>query len=347
VRFGLPDGPIPGYPLSIVSSFDYRRRSAIAALIVAIAAAACGDGGGTSTSTNTGGGNHGGSGGGNGGTGGALPPAVPLAVMDWNVHDFFDTVYDNPDEAVPSAADYKAKRAAIGKVIKELAPDVVMFAEVETQAMLQDLAKNELGDAYPSAVVFEGNDMRGINVGLLSKIAPDKVVTHKDEYFTKNGTNGPSYRYTRDCLEVHLTVNGRHMALLGVHFRAKGPPDDPDKRLAEAQHTRAIADGLMAEDPGMGIIVLGDYNDLPASPPVAALAGAAPTLFADSAETVAQAYSYDYQGKKELIDHQLANPKAAAMLDPSTVVIKHGAGIDDGSKYASDHAPIFAVYRVR
>jgi hypothetical protein len=43
----------------------------------------------------------------------------------------------------------------------------------------------------------------------------------------------------------------------------------------------------------------------------------------------------------------MANPLAAAMLAPATVTMKHGAGVDDDTKYASDHAPIFAVYRVR
>jgi hypothetical protein len=43
----------------------------------------------------------------------------------------------------------------------------------------------------------------------------------------------------------------------------------------------------------------------------------------------------------------MGNPALAAMLDASTVVIRHGAGVDDDSKYASDHAPIFAVYQVR
>jgi predicted extracellular nuclease len=79
------------------------------------------------------------------------------------------------------------------------------------------------------------------------------------------------------------------------------------------------------------------------------MAGQAPTLFTDAADLVPEAdrHSYKFNGNLELIDHQMANPLAAAMLDPATVIIKHGAGVDDDSKYASDHAPIFAVYRVR
>jgi endonuclease/exonuclease/phosphatase family metal-dependent hydrolase len=325
-----------------------RRFSAFAAVLLTTLIAACG--GGTSTgSTGAGSGGAGGSGGGSGGTGGALPPPKPLAVMDWNLHNFFDTIPDGTDEIVLSNADYKAKRANIGSVVASLQPDVVVFAEIETKFMLDDLNNAELGGAYVDTELFEGNDSRGINVGMLSKIKPDKVVSHKDDSFTLLGTNGPFYRYARDCLEVHFTHNGRHVVFLGVHFKAKSPTDDPDKRLAEAQHTRAIADGIVQEDPNAGVIILGDYNDLPGSPPVNAVAGAAPALFTDAVEVLPadQRYSFDFNGTHELIDHQMANPLAAAMLDKSTVIIKHGDGIDDASKYASDHAPIFAVYQVR
>jgi len=322
------------------------RRSAFAALVLAAVFAGCGGGGdtssGSSTSTGTGG-----TGGGTGGAGGALPPPVSLAVMNWNLHNFFDSIDDNPLEDVLSAADYKGKRAGIGAVIKDLAPDVVMLAEVETQLILDDLNKAELGNAYGSRVLIKGNDPRGINVGVMSKIAPDSVVPHTGDVFTKIGTNGPAYHYTRDCLEVHLSVNGRKIVLLGVHFRSKVDPDDPDKRLAEAQHTRKIADDLAAADPSLGVVILGDYNDVPGSDPVNAVVGQAPSAFTDAADLVTMAYSFNYNGQLQLIDHQMSNPAAAAWLDPSTVIIKHGPGIDDATKYASDHAPIFAVYQVR
>jgi endonuclease/exonuclease/phosphatase family metal-dependent hydrolase len=224
-----------------------------------------------------------------------------------------------------------------------------MLAEVENLSILDDLNKKQLGNAYFDLKLIEGNDPRGINVAVMSKIPLDDVKSHKDDFFTKIGTNGPTYKYSRDCLEVHLTYNNRKIILLAVHFRAKAPPDDPDKRLAEAQHTRAIADELAKADPTAGIIVLGDYNDTPGSDPVNAIAGMPPSVFTDAADQVAQAdrYSFNFQGTHELIDHQFANPVMAPMLDPKSVVLKHGKGIDDDSQGASDHAPLFAIYQVR
>lgn len=288
--------------------------------------------------------------GGSGGSGGRLPPPKALGVLNWNVHQYFDTIPTGASgEVVLSATDFKKKREAIGAVIKSFDADIVALAEVETKPILDDLNGNELGSEYVSVNLIEGNDPRGIDVAILSKIQPDKVVSHKDDLFTQVGLNGPTYRFARDCLEVHITHNGRPMVFLAVHFKAKSPPDDPDKRLAEAQRVRAIADELIAENPARAVIILGDYNDIPGSPPVSAIAGAGEAAFTDATSFVADKdrYSFDFNGTLELIDHQFASPLAAKLIDPTGAVLKHGAGIDDGSKYASDHSPMFAVYQVQ
>lgn len=301
------------------------------------------------TTTTSGGGGGGASSTATGGAGGSLPDPKPLRVMNWNVRQYFDSIPTGATgEVVLSAADYKKKRDAIGGVITSLDPDIVMLAEVETKPILDDLNGNDLGKKYVSVNLIEGNDPRGIDVALLSKIETTKVVSHKDDVFTKTGTNGPAYHYSRDCLETHVTFNGRPMVFLSVHFKAKTPPDDPDKRLAEAQHTRAIADQLLKEDAARAVIILGDYNDVPGSPAVKAITGGGDTAFHDAADQVPTSlrYSFDFNGTLELIDHQFASPRANAMLDPASVVLKHGAGIDDGTKYASDHSPLFAIYNV-
>jgi endonuclease/exonuclease/phosphatase family metal-dependent hydrolase len=180
---------------------------------------------------------------------------------------------------------------------------------------------------------------------VLSRLAFDRVVSHKADEFTEGGTASPVYHYSRDCLELHLTVNGRRVILLGVHFKAKAPPDDPQKRLAEGEHTRAIADALTAADPEAAVLVLGDFNDTPDSPAVAAIAGAAPSVYVDSAARVSpaeDAWSYEFQGTRQLIDHQLASPKLAALLVPGSVTITHAAA----QSAASDHAPVAATYRI-
>ncbi|MEP7119395.1 MAG: endonuclease/exonuclease/phosphatase family protein [Byssovorax sp.] len=341
----------------MIRSSSFGSRGTLAALFLApslLLAAACGSGETTSQSTTGAGGEPSSTAtsasGGAGGTGGNPVPAVPLTIVDWNTHNYFDAKKDPTltGEIVLSAADYAKKRVTIGAELKALNGDIVVLAEVENKAILDDLNTSELGSAYGTTYLVQGNDPRGIDVGVLSKIAPDSIVSHKDDLFVKSGTNGPQYRYSRDCIELHFTFNQRKIIVLGVHFKAKAAPDDPDKRLAEAQHTRKIADDLLVKEPSAGILITGDFNDTPGSKPYLAVAGAAPQLFVDSADAVAVAerYSYNFSGKLELIDHQMANPALHAMLDPASVVLQHAKNVDDASKYASDHTPLKATYQV-
>lgn len=334
----------------------FGSRGPLPALLLTpllVLTAACGQGETTTQATGTGGASGGtsttGSSGGAGGSGGSIP-AVPLTIVDWNTHNYFDTKKNSATsmEIILSAADYAKKRSTIGAALKALAADIVVLAEIENKGILDDLNTTELGGEYGTTILIEGNDPRGIDVGVLSKIAPDSVVSHKDDVFVLAGTNGPQYHYARDCMEVHFTFNKREVIVLGVHFKAKTAPDDPDKRLAEGQHTRKIADDLHTKQPNAAIVVLGDFNDTPGSPAYKAVTGAAPELFVDSADSVpmAERYSYNFQGKLELIDHQMANPALHSMLDPTSVMLTHAKNVDDATKYASDHSPITATYLV-
>ncbi len=336
--------------------FGMRRRFAAASLALFLVAA-CGQEGTSSTTAGSGGGSGGGGSSGAGtagasGTGGSTGPGVPFSVVNWNTRNFFDTVKDDPqnvDENVFLAAQYQTKLQTIGAVVKNLDPDIAVLCEIEHQAILDDLNKNELGGAYVATALVEGNDYRGLDIGVLSKVPIDQVVSHKDEFFTLAGTNGPAYKFSRDCLEIHVTYEGRHVILLGVHFRSKAGTDDPDKRLAEAQHVRQIANALSQKDPNAAIVILGDTNDLPDSPPVKALMGSDPDLYEDVAMLTppAERYSFNFMGTLELIDHQMPNPLLYKMLEPTSVVLLHGKDIDDAGQYSSDHSPLKATYLVK
>ena len=281
---------------------------------------------------------------GTGGSGGTeLPDPLPLVVCNWNVHNFVNDVNENlaPQEEVDPG--WPAHRVATGNVLAAINADVVVLQEVEHVGVLQDLVELELDGAYPYVTVIDGNDPRGIDVGVLSKVPLEQVVTHRDDSFTVEGTASPAYHYARDALEVHITFNGRPIVLFGVHFKAK-ENDDPAKRLAEAQHTRVLADAITAAAPGTGILILGDFNDTPGSPPYQATIGSGGDLYSNAADSVAQAdrWSFDYQGKLELVDQQMANPLMAERLVPSSVRILHDPEVDP----ASDHDPVVATYLI-
>jgi endonuclease/exonuclease/phosphatase family metal-dependent hydrolase len=316
--------------------------SSIAPASIALGAtAACGDEG---VSGRVVAGAGGGGAAGEGGAGGGAQ-AVRLAVASWNARNLFNDVKDSP-ELSPETIDndWPMRRGLVGSVLRSIDADVVVLQEVENRNVLDALDAEELGGRYPHRALVDANDPRGVDVAVLSKIVLLDVVTHKDDLFAKIGTTAPKHRYARDCLEVHLSHNGRRVVLLGVHFKAK-EDDDPDKRLAEAQHTRAIADAVTTASPDTLVLVLGDFNDTPGSPPLAAVAGSTPAVYTDAADSIAAAdrWTYKYFGKKELVDHMMASSALHAMLEPGSVAILR----TPDAQAVSDHAPLTAVYAVR
>lgn len=269
-----------------------------------------------------------------------------LKILNWNCHNFYDDKDNNTSqtEIVKTTAEYQDQVSLISSVIKAQDPDVVILQEVENEDVV-DALSTALGNVYAERRLVPGNDTRGINNAALSKIPFSSVISHKDDSFTVVGTPAPTYKFTRDAVEYHFTFEGQKIALIGVHFRSKVDPDDPNKRLAEAQRARAIANDITAADPATGIVILGDYNDLPGSDPMKAIAGKAPDLYTDSATSVptADQWTFDFMGTKELIDHQMANPLMTAFVDPKGATIVHSGDVDD----ASDHSPMVITYLVK
>ena len=308
------------------------KRGAVWILIGLLLTAAClkdGFDDGATTSSNTSSGDEG---------------SKPLTIVNRNVHNLINEVEDDTKAKFEQTdADYDEHRKAVGKVLAQLDADVVLLQEVEHAKVLDEL-NDELDGRYPHRSLIDANDPRGIDNAVLSKIPFDKVVSHQGDFFTKAGTKDPKYIFARDCVEVHLTFNGRAIALLNVHFKSK-ENDNPDKRLAEAQHARKLADDITASAPDTGIVILGDFNDLPGSSPYTAVVGSQPNEYSNAAVQVPSddQWTFLYKGTKELVDQQMANPIMSAMLVPDSVRIIHSSDVDE----ASDHAPVLATYAVK
>jgi predicted extracellular nuclease len=329
---------------------DGRLERGLAAVVLSavLVLAGCGQEGRTQTSgaaAATGAGSTAGSGGAGSasgtGTGGASPG---LKILNWNTHNTFNDQddSDSPDEEIVPTQEYAAHRAALVTVLAAMDPDIAVLQEIENMAVLEDM-NQDLGGVYAAAVLFDTNDLRGIDIGILTKITPDETKSHQTDTLPSLTIPGQTYSYVRDALEVSISYQGQRVVLLGVHYRSKGPPDDADRRLAEAAHTRAIADGIAAVDPAAGIVILGDFNDLPGSPPLVATEGTAPDRYTDAADFVMppeDKWTFNYMGNLELIDHQMSNPVLAARLDKQSVVIRHAADVSA----AGDHAPMMATY---
>ncbi|MDR7273552.1 endonuclease/exonuclease/phosphatase family protein [Catenuloplanes atrovinosus] len=161
--------------------------------------------------------------------------------------------------------------ANTARVLRDLRADLVGVVEAESRLALKRFADAGLVDGrrpiYPHVMVVDGNDERGIDVGMLSTadyplIAQRSHVDDVDEV---------GRVFSRDCAEYHVaTPSGTTVALLVNHFKSKGyggkVASDAIRRRQAARVAAIYAD-LVAR--GIDhVAVVGDLNDTPDSEPL-------------------------------------------------------------------------------
>lgn len=158
------------------------------------------------------------------------------------------------------------------KVILEADLDVVVLQEVENVAALKEFNDRYLEGKY-RAILIEGNDERGIDIGfLVKKDLPFDIEqrTHKDETWVDPlGDGSPSKLFSRDLPALIVRAPGRSkplFALLGTHYKSKRPrgPKDPESevmRRAQVERTAEIVGRLRAEfGQDLPLMLAGDFN---------------------------------------------------------------------------------------
>ena len=163
------------------------------------------------------------------------------------------------------------QRNNTAQAILDAAPDILAVQEIEDLHTLRIFNASFLDDYFEQMISIEGNDRRGIDVGLLLRKGLDAEIlnlrTHADEAINGGhvrrsiGYIFPEPIFSRDCLEADIQINGRPLTFLVNHFKAQ------DKRAAKANVTkrrrqaeRVAEIALAVEQRGRLPIVLGDLN---------------------------------------------------------------------------------------
>src|SRR5262245_59266189 len=173
-----------------------------------------------------------------------------------------------------------AQRVNTAGAIFGAAPDILCVNEVENLATIRIFNSLYLKDYFDRLVLIDGNDMRGIDVGLLIRrglnVVLEDVRSHADDALAGGflpGSNRLSTKnlaaavYSRDCLEVDVSVGSAKLSLLLNHFKAqdvdrKTKKDKSTKRrLQQAQHVAGLVNKV--KNRGRVPIVLGDLNKDP------------------------------------------------------------------------------------
>ena len=273
--------------------------------------------------------------------------APDFNVMTWNVENLFDILEPHPsDPPRPRRAEYDLSLTKVANTILAAgAPTLIGLQEVENLKIMQDIAEHELLVPYGyTAVLIEGTDSRGIDVGYL-------VRTDHGEILDYSQWPAPEGLTSRPPLLIHLrSVNGFEFYVLNNHFTslAGGEQATEPRRNEQALWNVHIMREVEANDPGAHFIVLGDLNSFIDSLPIQSLQNAGlKHIFDIDPDQIW--YSYVYQGVTQTLDHMLVSQGLFNMLGDSVVLHTNAdfplPPADDASPlHKSDHDPVIAIF---
>lgn len=276
------------------------------------------------------------------GQGQGLGEGPLVRVITWNVWRLFDSTCDSGRcdegdyEPLPSAAEVDRRLDEIAAVIRGMQPQVALLQEIETEGLLVQLGAR-LGDILPYSGFGETGLDASVDVGVLSAFPIVQTVGHADRPLRRD--NGDRAWFSRELLEARIDVQGRQLAAFTAHFRSK-VDDDPERRRLEAEAT-AEALRRSAQSLPDGLVLLGgDLNDIPGSPPLEALErlGGLQRVAAELTEDADA--TYVYRGQRIALDHIYVAPTAGARYVPGSAQVNHDTG-------ASDHAAVSALFEFR
>jgi uncharacterized protein len=278
---------------------------------------------------------------------GTKRPGV-IRVATLNTHRFFDTTCASGScaasdyEAVLSPATFDAVATKLAQGIALIDPDVIALEEVETQACLDALLAKlrATGHDFPIAHLGETGSAGSVDVAILARGTLGSVLTHRQTPLQR--PDGTSTTFSRELLEIRMTFGARQVVMFGAHFRSQ-VDDDPGRRLAEAKATHDIMGAVATELPDALVVLGGDLNDRPGSPPILALeAGGTLVRVAQDVPVEAQG-TYLFDGKREALDHVFVVSGQAKRYVPMSATVYR----DDERGFAgSDHAALAADFAI-
>lgn len=203
----------------------------------------------------------------------APPAAGAVRFAALNVRRLFDATCDSGAcgagdyEEVASAAQIDQRTARFAETFVRLRADVILVEEVETAALLDAIADRMPGTRW-SRALGETGGAASVDVGVIARFPITETRRHRDRLLVR--PDGTTTTFARELLEVHLDVRGAEVVVFVAHFRSKAN-DDPGRRWAEANGAREIVTEVASAHPDALVLLGGDLNDVPGSPPLLVL----------------------------------------------------------------------------
>jgi endonuclease/exonuclease/phosphatase family metal-dependent hydrolase len=229
------------------------------------------------------------------------------------------------------------------QVVRDVNPDVLAVIECEGRHALREFSHQLLtevgGKPFDNIMLIDGNDPRGIDVGLMTRATYDIgwMQSHADDRTTLG-----EYVFSRDCPEYGVRAPSRETVWVLVnHFKSKGYGDQETssrKRWLQAESVRRITERLTAEKAAL-IAVVGDFNDTPDSAPLAPLlieSGLKDAFSHPAFDNGGRPGTYGRCTERERIDYILLSPALHERMK--------GGGIWRKGIWGPNKKPLWDVY---
>jgi hypothetical protein len=270
---------------------------------------------------------------------------------------------DRPEDAGLDPVD----RRLTARVIRDLRADVLALQEVfdaETLTHFHDKVLLPAGVApYPFRICLPGNDGRGLDVALMSRVRPGRVTSHAALRAGDLGwpadAAGDQPVFRRDCLAVELGA----LTLFVCHFKAPWPDAAASwpVRRREAAAVRRIVEARFADPAEALWLVAGDLNDPdPPGAPGRAIAPLDPPFTVDLAARMPSGERWSIHdpesGRRFMPDALFASPRLGRdWPDAVPAVLREGLSREAGPgqrlrevgehrPHASDHAALVVEF---
>ncbi len=270
-----------------------------------------------------------------------------VTIATYNVFNLFDD-FDDPyieNERLPGKSEDELQLLA--NTIRIADADVLALQEVENRPFLSEFNKTYLAEmGYKEVVLFEGNNGRGIDVALLSRIPVGPVVSYRHLEFPDD--NGQPSEFQRDLLQVRLQPSGLpEFTVFVVHLKSKygGSEKSLPVRMGEARKIRSILDKLLTDNPKEMFLICGDYNDTFDSKPLQHIVGVGQNALTSFHAGVAEKdrITFNKEPHRSMIDFILASPAMARLYLADSYRIIPGTVASSGS----DHNPVLAKFKLK
>jgi predicted extracellular nuclease len=258
-----------------------------------------------------------------------------FTVATYNMYNLFDE-FNAPDKDDPTYLDTEDVEFMLTKhavAIREMlrVPDLIAVQEVENLEVLERLTQTDPIAGIYGAVLVDGPDARGIDVGLLYRLDRVEVISAEarqtctdlnDAYGPGEDPNFPCEEdfnplFSRPPLVVHLRTivnswwcryrSGTDLWLIVNHFKSKGVyapyyADPEPRRIQQAEWVTSLVEEIQDCNRYAKVIVLGDLNSFNTEAPIHTLTDSGLTNLINTIPKCLR-YTYIYRGVSEVLDY--------------------------------------------